>query len=151
MLNIITCQPKTPFKTKDKPIKPSFTLMTSKSIRRAQKAYKANLTKANLDVILRSQERLATQHKIDQHLQKGLLKTLKTEKKRRQHRKKLNLVGEKDSSAQLFGSSEVCVILAYKAEKEALVTVKKAGKAAKKAQAAKNKQRKKAKAQEKAL
>ena len=80
-----------------------------------------------------------------------MLKTLKTEKKRRQREKKLNLVGKKDSSAQLFGSSEVCVTLAYKAEKEALATVKKAGKAAKKAQAAKNKQRKEAEAQEKAL
>ena len=54
VLNIITCRPETLFKTEDEPIKPSFTLMTSKSIRRAQKAYKANPTKANLNVILRS-------------------------------------------------------------------------------------------------
>ena len=71
--------------------------MTSKSIQGAQKAYKANLTKLNLNVTLRSQERLAVQHKVDKHLLAGLLETLRNEKKRQQSEKRLNLVGGEDS------------------------------------------------------
>ena len=93
--------------------------MTSKSIRRAQKAYKANPTKTDLDLILRSQERLAAQHEIDQHLQKDLFETLKTEKKRRQRGKRLNLVGEEDNDAQIFPPSKVRAALEYAAAKEA--------------------------------
>jgi hypothetical protein len=73
--------------------------MTSKSIRQAQKAYKANPKKENLEVILRSQERLAAQHEVGKYLQTGLLEALKNEKKRRKRGKRLNLVGKEDSSA----------------------------------------------------
>jgi len=83
--------------------------MTSKSIRRAQEAFKANHTKENLNVILCSQERLASQHKVDnKHIQAGFSDTLKKEKKRRKRGKKLNLVGEEDSGAQLFHSLRLC-------------------------------------------
>jgi hypothetical protein len=73
--------------------------MTSKLIRRAQKAYKANPTKEGLDLILRSQERLAAQYEVDKHIQNGLVTILKAEKKRRRRGKKLNLVGEEDLGA----------------------------------------------------
>lgn len=52
VLDTITRRPETPPEAQNEPTKPSLTLMTLKSIRRAQKAYKANPTKANLDVIL---------------------------------------------------------------------------------------------------
>ena len=52
VLNMITYWPETPSNNKDEPTKPSPTLMTSKSIHWAQKAYKANPTKANLNIIL---------------------------------------------------------------------------------------------------
>ena len=61
------------------------------------------------------------------------------------------MVGEEDSSAQLFHASRVHAALAYEAEKEAAVVVEKAAKDAKKAQAIENKQRKEAEAQKKAL
>ena len=93
--------------------------MTSKSIRHAQKAYKANPTKENLDVILRSQERLVAQHEIDKHIQIGLLDALKMEKKRRKRGKKLNLCGEEDNGALLYHSSRVCVAIVFEAEQEA--------------------------------
>ena len=49
---MITCWPMTSPNNKDKPLKPPFTLMTSKSIYWAQKVYKANPMKANLNIIL---------------------------------------------------------------------------------------------------
>ena len=55
--------------------------MTSKSIRKAQKAFRQNPMKENLDLILRSQERLAAQHEIDKHIQADLLDTLAKEKR----------------------------------------------------------------------
>ena len=73
--------------------------MISKSIRWAQKAYRDNPTKENLDLILWSQERLAAQHEIDQYIQRGLFETIKTEKQQRQHGKKLNLVSKENNSA----------------------------------------------------
>ena len=107
--------------------------MTSKSIRRVQKAYKSNPTPALFDLILRSQERLAVQHEIDKHITQGLIETLKEEKKRRKRGKRLNLISEEDSSVQLFYLSKVQATLVYKAEKEVKLAVEKAEKAKKKA------------------
>jgi hypothetical protein len=125
--------------------------MTSKSIRRAQKAYKNNPTNDNLNLILRSQERLAAQYEIDQYIQRGLFETIKTEKQRRQRGKRLNLVGKENNGAQIFPPSQVRAALDYAAAKKAEAEAGKAAKVAKKAQAAENKQKKEAKAQEKAL
>ena len=72
----------------------------------------------------------------------GLIETLKEEKKRRKRGKRLNLVGEEDSGAQLFYSSRVQAALVYEAEKEAKLAVEKAEKASKKAKGAENRQRK---------
>jgi hypothetical protein len=72
-----------------------------------------------LDLILQLQERLAAQHKIDRHIQSGLLDTLAKEKKRRKQGKRLNLIGEEDTGAQLFHSSRVQMANAYAAELEA--------------------------------
>ena len=66
-------------------------------------------------------------------MQSGLLETLKNEKKRRQRGKRLNLVGEEDSGAQLFYALRVRAALAYKAEKEAVIVAEKAAKDARKA------------------
>ena len=151
VLDVIKLQPQTPPKDDDEPIKPPPTPMTSKSIRRIQKAYKSNPSPALFDLILRSQERLAAQHEIDKHITQGLLETLKEEKKRRKRGKRLNLVGEEDSGAQLFHSSKVQAALAYKAEKEAKLAVEKAKKASKKAKGVENRQRKEEQAKERAL
>ncbi|OXV07738.1 hypothetical protein Egran_04498 [Elaphomyces granulatus] len=72
VLNAIARRPVTPPDAQGEPTKPP-TPMTSKSIRRAQKTYKSNPTPENLDVIFRSQERLAAQHEVDKHMQSGLL------------------------------------------------------------------------------
>jgi hypothetical protein len=125
--------------------------MTSKSIRRAQKAYKANPTQQNLNCIFRSQEQFVAQHEIDKHLQSGLIETFKTEKKRRKCGKRLNLISEEDSGAQLFHMSKVCAALAFEAEKEAKQATERTEKFEKKAQAVLNKQRKEEEAQERAM
>jgi hypothetical protein len=52
VLNAIKRRPETPPDAEDESTKPSLTPMASKSIRRAQKAYKDNLTKDNLNLIL---------------------------------------------------------------------------------------------------
>ena len=72
-----------------------------------------------------------------------MLDTLSKEKKRRKRGKKLNLVGEKDTSAQLFHSSKVYTTLEYQVVKETTKQAKKAEKKAKKVQVAENKQKKK--------
>jgi hypothetical protein len=128
VLDKITRKPATLPDTQEKGAQLISTPMTSKSIRQAQKRYKANPTKANLNVILKSQERLAVQHEVNKHLQSGLLETLKTEKKRRQHGKKLNLLGETDTGAQLFHSSRVLAALAYEVEKNKKAAIEKADK-----------------------
>jgi DDE superfamily endonuclease len=151
VLDTIAPPPETPPRPQIEPLKPPPTPMTSKSIRRAQKAYKSDPSKANLDLILRSQERLAAQHEIDVHIQEGLIETLKKEKERRKRGKKLNLVGEEEFGAQLFHSSRVCEALAYEAEKETAAAAIKADKEAKKAQVQENKARKVAEAQERAV
>jgi hypothetical protein len=65
-------------------------------------------------------------------IQNGLLDPLAKEKKRRKRGKKLNLVVEEDSGAQLFHSSMVQAAKAYAAEKEAKEEAEKAEKEAKK-------------------
>jgi hypothetical protein len=54
VLDAIKRRPETPPNAEDKSTKPSLTPITSKSIRRAQKAYKDNPTKDNLNLIFRS-------------------------------------------------------------------------------------------------
>jgi hypothetical protein len=71
--------------------------MSSRSIYRLQKEYKANLTQANLELIFRSQLRLAVEHSIDKHTKISLLESLKEEKKKRKQGKKLNLLNKEDT------------------------------------------------------
>ena len=98
--------------------KPPPTPTTSRSIQRIQKLYKANPLPEHLNLILRSQIQLCTQHKIDIHIRAGLQLALKTEKERRRRGKRLNLIGEEDSGPQLFTAAEVRKALALRKEKE---------------------------------
>jgi hypothetical protein len=151
VLDLIIQRSTTPLQAEDEHSKPLPTPMTSKSIHRAQKIYKSNPTKENLNVILKSQERLAAQHEVDKHMCSGLLETIKNEKQQRQRGKRLNLIGGEDSGAQLFHSWRVHAALAYEAEKEAKATAEKTEKVAKKVKVQENKLLKRVEAQEKAL
>ena len=145
VLDAIKSRPKIPSKEQDDCEKPPLTPMTSKSIRRAQRVYKANPTQANLNVILKSQSKLAVQHELDNHSYKALIETLKEEKQQRKRGKRLNLVGEEETSAQLFDADRVRTALAYAANKEELAEAKKEEKATRKST---NKERKQRKQQE---
>lgn len=103
-LGSIPTQPKTP--------------MTSRSVRQLQRAYKQNPTYDKLQLIFRSQQALAAQHSIDEHVKQGLFATLKEEEKRRKRRKRLNLVGEENNRAQLFSADEVRKALEFARAKE---------------------------------
>jgi len=151
VLNLIKRLPEDFSDDEDKLEKLPPTPMTSKSIRRIQKLYRADPCKENIDLIFRSQQRLAAQHEIDQHIQRGLFETVKTEKQRRQRGKRLNLVGKEDTGAQIFKPEQVLAAKEYAAKKQADIDTKKAETAAKKVVAAENKQRKEEEAQERAI
>ena len=72
------------------------TPLSSKSIRQFQISYQANPTNKKLQLLFKANKRLAAQHAVDEHTKRGLIETVKEEKKKRQCRKKLNLFGEED-------------------------------------------------------
>ena len=56
---------------------------------------------------MRANERLAAQHSIDEHINKGLSQALRDKKNRRTKGKRLNLLGEEDAEPQLFSPSRI--------------------------------------------
>jgi len=80
---------------------PPKTPVISKSIRKIQRDYQLNPSPYKLILLFRSQQRLTAQHEINQHIQRGLFETIQNEKKRRKHRKRLNLIKEKTSNTEL--------------------------------------------------
>jgi len=96
----------TPETTPDKP-KSYQTPMTSKAIRRAQRAFNNTSDPAILNKIFTANERLASQHSVDKHVIQGLIYTLKNEKKKRQRGKRLNLLNEESSGPQLFSPQRI--------------------------------------------
>jgi hypothetical protein len=53
-------------------------------------------------LLFKANEILATQYSIDKHTKKGLVETIKDEKKKRWRRKKLNVLKEEDYGPQFF-------------------------------------------------
>ena len=72
------------------------TPLSSKSIRQFQISYQADPTNKKLQLLFKANERLAAQHAVDEHTKRGLIETVKEEKKKRQRGKKLNLLGGED-------------------------------------------------------
>ena len=126
------------------------TPMTCRSIRRVIKAHKTEPGKAT-DILFRLLQRLATQHEIDTHVNKGLRRALILEKQKRRKGKKLNLLGEDTSGPQLFSPGRVQAAKAYQPEKIAAEEQKKAAAAEKKALVAESKLQKEKEKQERAL
>jgi hypothetical protein len=67
--------------------------MTSRAIRCIYWQYQRDHSKSKLKLILRSHEKLAVQHLIDEHIINGLQEAFKIEKKKRARGKRLNLIG----------------------------------------------------------
>jgi hypothetical protein len=118
------------------------TPMTSRAIRRIQRAYEKAPVKSMLALIFRANERLAAQHSIDEHVRKGLTEALRHEKKKRQRGKRLNLLGEEDSGPQFFSPARVQAARDWQAIKDTKEALRQQGIVDKKALAAAKKQQK---------
>jgi hypothetical protein len=95
------------------------TLMTCHAVQRIHKAYKKDPTARRLDFIINANSCLAAQNSIANHTITGLIRALKMEKRKRNRRKRLNLVREEDNRPQFFSPSWVHCAKAYSEEKEA--------------------------------
>ena len=78
------------------------TPLTTKSIRHFQILYHRSPNLEKLQLLFKANETLATQHAIDEHTKRGLIETIKDEKKKRQRGKRLNVLGEEDHGPQFF-------------------------------------------------
>ena len=141
---------KTPEENTDD-LQASKTPMTGRAVRRTQKAYEKQSTRALLFKIFTVNERLAVNESINQHVIRGLLDALKNEKKRRKRGKKLNLLGEHHFGSQFFSSGRVQAARVYQAAKDEEKSRKQEDMAEKRAQAIANKILKDKEKQERAL
>ena len=89
--------------------------MTSHAIRRIQQQYRKAPSSPLIAKVFRANERLVSQHSIDQHVVKGLITALKDEKKKRRRGKRLNLVGDEDIGPQFFSPARVEAARAWQA------------------------------------
>jgi hypothetical protein len=96
------------------------TPLTCRTVRQMHKAYKKSPSATRLEKIMHANTRLAAQNSIAQHTITGLIRALKTEKKKRNRGKRLNLVGEEENGPQIFTPNRVRRALAYADEQEAL-------------------------------
>jgi hypothetical protein len=58
-------------------------------------------------LLFKANEIFATQHSINEHTKRGLVKTIKDEKKKRRCRKKLNVLKVKDYGLQFFSPTTI--------------------------------------------
>ena len=84
------------------------------------KAYKKSLLETQLEKIIHTNTRFAAQNFIAKHTITKLIWALKTEKKKQNRGKRLNLVGEEDNRPQLFTLNQVRQALVYKDKQKAL-------------------------------
>ena len=94
--------------------------IASRDIRRFQKAFKKEPNLDLLEKLFRVNLILATQHKIDCHIEQGLINALKDEKKRRQQGKKLNLLGKERSKPQFFSPARIQAARDFQESKETI-------------------------------
>ena len=78
------------------------TQMTCRAVQKVHKAYRNSHSTERLTFILHANIYLAAQASLNKQTISGLISSLKIEKKKRSHRKRPNLVGEKDSGLQFF-------------------------------------------------
>ena len=94
------------------------TPMTSHAVRHIQQQYRKAPSSPLIAKVFRANERLVSQHSIDQHMVKGLITALKDEKKKRRRGKRLNLVGDEDTGPQFFSPARVEAARAWQALKD---------------------------------
>ena len=115
------------------------TPISCRAVRRLEKSYKTSPTAYKLGVVFRSLHRLAAQHSIDNHTNRGLRWALADQKKRKKKRRNLNLHGEEAGKPEFWGHTEVIAANEYQAAQDAQTEAKKLQTADRKAKAAANK------------
>jgi hypothetical protein len=58
-------------------------------------------------LLFKANERLAIQHVVNEHTKRGLIETVKEEKKKRQRGKKLNVLRNEDHGLQFFSPTTI--------------------------------------------
>ena len=106
------------------------------AVRRMQRQYKNKPCSPILAKIFRANERLAAQQSISNHVIVGLTNSLRNKKKKRRKGKRLNLLGQEESGAQIFSPGRVQAARDYQATKEEVELQRQQDIADKKAQAA---------------
>ena len=101
------------------PVDVERTPMTCRSVRRIHKAYQKDPTAQRLAFIMHGNSRLAASNSIAQHTIHGLIRALKTEKRKRNRGKRLNLLGEESNGPQVFTPNQVHRAKAYSDELKA--------------------------------
>ena len=124
---------------------------TTKAVRKFQKAYWDDPSKAKLKKLFRANETLAARTSIAEHRARNLQEALQIEKKKRQRGKRLNLCGKETSGAQWYGVPEVQEARAYAAAQTAKEEQEKLDKENKKIEAEIKRQVKEADKKAKAL
>jgi hypothetical protein len=104
-----------------------------------EKSYKTSPTARKLSQIFRSLHRLAAQHSIDDHINRGLRCTTADQKKRKSKRRNLSLCGEEAGKPEFWSLKTVLAANQYQAAQEAETKAKELQTAERKAKAAANK------------
>ena len=94
------------------------TPMTCKTSHRVQRRYLEAPSPSLVSKVFKANERLVSQHSIDNHIIKGLINALRNEKKKRQRGKRLNLIGENSSGPQFFSPNRIQLARDYQDQKD---------------------------------
>ena len=115
------------------------TPMSCRALRKMERSYKRSPTTIKLSLVFHSLHKLAAQHSIDNHINRGLRTTLIDQKKRKAKRRNLNLCGEEAGKPEFWNSEKVLAANQYQEEQDAQAKAKELQIADKKAKAAANK------------
>jgi hypothetical protein len=110
-------KPITPLRKPYNKIKTPYSVIT---LQRIKKIYRIKLSTLLIDKILKANETLYTYTQIAEYRYKGFQETLKNEKAKRKHNKRLDLKEEVSTGTTIWSSKEVTKARAYYNEKEAL-------------------------------
>jgi hypothetical protein len=110
------------------------TPLTSKSLRQLKAVYRQNPSPTKVELLFKATLKLSVQYSIDTQTTKGLVESLKIEKKKRSRGKRLNLVNEENSGAQFFSPTRIQKAREVQAEKASFEEAEIARKAQKKAE-----------------
>ena len=120
------------------------TPITCRASRRIKQQYRNAPSPSLVTKVFKANEQLTSQHSVDSHIIRCLSNALRNEKKKRQRRKRLNLIGETGSGPQFFSPHRIQLARDYQDQKDLIETQKQQEIADKKDQSALKKAQKEA-------